>query len=86
MLPFLFIAVFQNLPRGARTPYAAQTVCVDFHSSPGDGAFASLPQNENSYITNLAPLRSAPGICRMVVWGFPIINNLQNFRYIHYYT
>jgi hypothetical protein len=42
-----------NLPRGARTPYAAQTVYVDFHSSPGDGAFASLPQNENSYITDL---------------------------------
>jgi len=42
-----------NLPRGARTLYAAQTICVDFHSSPDDGAFASLPQNENSYITNL---------------------------------
>ena len=42
-----------NLPRGARTLYAAQTVCEDFHSSPDDGAYARLPQNENSYITNL---------------------------------
>jgi aspartate-semialdehyde dehydrogenase len=42
-----------KLPRGARTPYAAQTVCEDFHSSPDDGACARLPQNENSYITKL---------------------------------
>jgi molybdenum cofactor biosynthesis enzyme MoaA len=49
-----FYVHFLDLPRGARTPYAAQTVCVDFHSSPDDGAYAHLPQNENSsYITNL---------------------------------
>jgi len=30
--------------------YAAQTVCVDFHPSLDDGAFASLPQNENYYM------------------------------------
>jgi hypothetical protein len=47
-----------NLPRGARTPYAAQTVCVDFHSSPDDGACARLPKNENSYTMNLGSLRS----------------------------
>jgi branched-subunit amino acid aminotransferase/4-amino-4-deoxychorismate lyase len=56
-----------NLPRGARTLYAAQTVCEDFHSSPGDGAYASLPQNENSYITNLPPgggaLYAAQTVC-----------------------
>ena len=42
-----------NLPPGGGTLYAAQTVCEDFYSSPGDGACARLPQNENSYITNL---------------------------------
>jgi hypothetical protein len=42
-----------NLPRGARTLYAAQFVCVDFHLLPGEGAYDSPPQNENSYITNL---------------------------------
>jgi hypothetical protein len=47
------------LPPGGGTLYAAQTVCEDFHSSPGDGAFANLPQNENSYIMNLP--RSEPG-------------------------
>jgi len=47
-----------NLPRGARTLYAAQTVCVDFHSSPDDGACARLPQNENSYMMNLGSLLS----------------------------
>jgi superfamily II DNA or RNA helicase len=44
---------FENLPPGGGTLYAAQTVCEDFYSSPGDGACAGLPKNENSYITNL---------------------------------
>jgi len=44
-----------NLPPGGGNLYAAQTVCVDFHSSPGDGACAGLPQNENSYMMNLTP-------------------------------
>jgi hypothetical protein len=41
-----------NLPPGGGTLYAAQTVCVGFHSSPGDGAYASLPQNENKEFKN----------------------------------
>ena len=72
-------------PRGARTLYAAQTVCEDFHSSPGEGARAGLPQNENSYITKLNG-RSLPSLPRQSVvymdheffpqpkmsfWGFP---------------
>jgi hypothetical protein len=42
-----------KLPRGARTLYAAQTGCVDFHSSPDDGACARLPQNENYHMIKL---------------------------------
>jgi len=51
---------FVNLPRGARPPYAAQTVCVDYHSFPGDGAYARLPQNENSYITKVGARSPRP--------------------------
>jgi hypothetical protein len=42
-----------NLPPGGGTLYAAQTVYEDFHSSPGGGACAGLPQNENSYMMSL---------------------------------
>jgi hypothetical protein len=42
-----------NLPPGGGTLYAAQFGGVVFHSSPGDGAYASLQQNENSYTMNL---------------------------------
>ena len=61
------IKIQMTKPRGARTLYTAQTVCVDFHSPPGDGAFASLPQNENSYMMNLPPgagtLYAAQTVC-----------------------
>jgi hypothetical protein len=43
----------RNLPPGGGPLYAAQFGGVGFHSSPGDGAYASLPQNENSYTMNL---------------------------------
>jgi hypothetical protein len=32
-----------NLPPGGGTLYAAQTVCVDFHSFPDEGAASLLP-------------------------------------------
>jgi hypothetical protein len=35
--PF-FLIINWNLPRGARTLYAAQTGGVGFHSFPGEGA------------------------------------------------
>jgi len=43
-----------NLPPGGGTLYAAQFGGVGFHLSLGDGAYASLQQNENSYTMNLA--------------------------------
>ena len=45
--------VIFKLPPGGGTLYAAQTVYEDFHSSPGGGACARLPQNENSYMIKL---------------------------------
>jgi amino acid adenylation domain-containing protein len=53
ILPLDNPTVYENLPHGMGDLYAAQFVCVDFHSLPGEGACDSLPQNENSYIMNL---------------------------------
>jgi len=43
-----------NIPPGGGALYAAQFGGVGFHSSPGDGAYACLQQNENSYTMNLS--------------------------------
>jgi hypothetical protein len=40
ILNYLFLSHFK-LPHGMGDLYAAQVVCVSFHSSPGDGARAA---------------------------------------------
>jgi hypothetical protein len=45
-----------NLPPGGGTLYAAQVVCVGFHSSPGEGACGSYkPKSLFRYISMTCP-------------------------------